>query len=142
MKDRELGKAISYILGITVDGGRVFTTKGVKSLEGLGAMIRELTNTPAHTLQISAVIYYDCNGNGYFTVRIYWDDELVFNSGKETGGGAYYLQYAEEWLKNNGYIDRGFSGALWRYCEDNDIKFIEDCWEAESYKRFRMELLR
>ena len=61
-------------------------------------------------------------GNTYNTVRIYIDGEEKVTLPIEYGYGEYYMQRAEAWLKDNGYLpNMPEYQHLRHYCEDKHI---------------------
>ncbi len=82
------------------------------------------------SIEIRAKEWFDkVNGNSYFSARIYINDEQITILPFQYGYGDHYLDMAMEYLTVNNLIDNdrhsnGSYGALWCYCEDNDIKLI------------------
>lgn len=63
-------------------------------------------------------------GNTYFTADIIVDGELVHELPFQYGYGEHYLDMANEWLDENGYIDNprnpnnGMRKPLWQVVRD------------------------
>ena len=61
-------------------------------------------------------------GNTYHSVEIYVDGDLVHTIPRSYGYGEMYLQNAQEWLIENGYVKGRDTTHLRLACEDQGIK--------------------
>ncbi len=79
-------------------------------------------------------------GNTYNTAEIYVNGEMVHKTQKQYGYGNHYLDIANEWLSENGYLDNprqqhGGREPLWRYCRDlHGITFSYSCTDVTREK--------
>lgn len=69
-------------------------------------------------------------GNVYFSALIYVDDRGPIYIEPQYGHGDHYLDVALGKLKELNFIPVD-TGQLWRYCEDNNIKFNYNKWEVK-----------
>jgi hypothetical protein len=71
-------------------------------------------------------------GNTYHTVKVYIDGGLFYESPKTYGYGEQYIQTAQDWLNEKGFLadkdSENWDGKepLWRYCERKGIQFTYD----------------
>ena len=81
-------------------------------------------------IEIHAREWFDkANGNSYFSARIYADKEQIGILPFQYGYGDHFIDAANHWLNDNGFIDNprnknGIREPLWRYCEENGIYFV------------------
>ena len=97
------------------------------------------------TIRVHAKEWFDkANGNSYFSARIYVDDEQVAILPFQYGYGDHYIDMANEWLAENGYVDspkgpHGSRNPLWRHCSDRGVNLFttkqERCLKRELDKR-------
>lgn len=80
-----------------------------------------------NSINVHAKEWFDrANGNSYFSATIQIDGKLVGELPFQYGYGDHYMDQANAYLDENGYIDNprhenGSRNPLWSYCSDNDI---------------------
>ena len=97
--------------------------------------------TPIRSLSVQGKEWFDkVNGNSYFSAVIQINGEPVHKLPFQYGYGSHYLDMANQWLAENGYIDNpphnnGSRTSLWSYCQDHHIDFYysmsENCKKRE-----------
>ena len=79
------------------------------------------------SINISAKEWFDkANGNSYFSADISVDGNVVETLPFQYGYGDHYIDVANQWLQENGFIDNprhdnGSYTPLWSYCRDHNI---------------------
>lgn len=72
-------------------------------------------------------------GNTYNSATIYIDGRQVAYLDMKYGYGEYYLQRAQAWLVENGYLPSD-TGHLRINCENNGHKFTYECVDVARQK--------
>lgn len=84
------------------------------------------------SIQIIGKEWFDkINGNSYFSTRIYIDGEEIARCQFQYGYGSQYEHESGLILDKLGYVklekyNNGMSQSLWRYCQENGIKLIQN----------------
>lgn len=79
-------------------------------------------------IEVQAKEWFDkVNGNSYFSVKVYLDDKSVATLPFQYGYGSHYEDQAKQALKDTFKgmgIEYGEYDALFRICNDNNIKLV------------------
>lgn len=80
------------------------------------------------------------NGNTYCAAEVYMDNRVVAVASRQYGYGDFYLQAAQEALRDRGIIkqERHKNGSwdpLWRYCQENGIEFSYEVQDDVSWSQ-------
>jgi hypothetical protein len=79
-------------------------------------------------------------GNTYHSVDVLVDGNLVHRIDFSYGYGGMYMQNAQTWLEQNGYLpglrhyDNGGYEPLWQYCRDRGINLLDNVTDVSRKK--------